>query len=140
MKVGDVPHSSKKVSFNAHDPIREQLESLPSMVYNMLIQKEENNRPFKPQIYPKRGRGQKRQNISNRNRSFSRDRQGQNFRPNYRGQSQNRCIQCGQEKRRGNYRCQNYNNNDTTFFLVPVFNVLTSDTFYIKFYEFYLKF
>ena len=56
MKVGDIPHSSKKVSFNAQDPIREQLENLMSMLYNMSIQKEENNRPFKPQIYPRRGR------------------------------------------------------------------------------------
>ena len=37
MKVGDVPHLSKKVSFYMHDPIREQLESLTSMVYNMSI-------------------------------------------------------------------------------------------------------
>ena len=55
MKVGDLSHSGKKVSFNA-DPIKEQLENLTSMVYNMSIQKEENNRPFKPKIYPKRGR------------------------------------------------------------------------------------
>ena len=68
MKVGDVPHLSKKVSFNAHGPIREQLESLTSMVHNMSIQKEENNRPFKPQIYQKRVRGQGRQNFSNTNR------------------------------------------------------------------------
>ena len=51
MKVGDIPHSSKKVSFNDHMiQLGEQLESLTSMVYNMSIQKEENNRPFKPQI------------------------------------------------------------------------------------------
>ena len=95
MKVGDVPHSSKKVSFNAHNPIREQLESLTSMSIQHVHTKEENNRPFKPQIYPKRGRGQNRQNFGNRerNRSFSRDRQRQNFRANYRGQLQNRCIQ-----------------------------------------------
>ena len=95
MKVGDIPHSSKKVSFNAHDPIRGQLESLTSMVYNMSIQKEDNNRQFKPQIYQKRGREQNRQKFGNRdrNRSFSRDRQRQNFRPDYRGQSQNRHIQ-----------------------------------------------
>ena len=79
----------------------------------MSIQKEENSRPFKPQIYPKRGRGQSRQNFGNRdrNRSFSRDRQRQNFRSNYRGQLQSRHLQCGQDNRRGNYRCQNYNNN-----------------------------
>ena len=88
MKVGDVSHSCKKVSFTAQDPIRELLENLTSMVYNMSMQKKENNRSFKPQIYPKRGRGQTRQNLGNRdrNRSFSRDRQRQNFRPNYRGQ------------------------------------------------------
>ena len=101
------------MSFKAHDPIKEQLESLTSIVYNMSIQKEENNRPFKPQIYSKRGRGQSRQNFGkrDRNRSFSRDRQRQNIRPNYRGQSQNRHIQHGKDSRRGNYRCQNYNNN-----------------------------
>ena len=56
MKVGDVHHSNKTVSFNAHDPIREQLDSLTSMVYNMSIQKEENNRPFKLQIHQKNRR------------------------------------------------------------------------------------
>ena len=73
MKVGDVVHSSKKVPFNAHNPIREQLESLTSIVYNMSIQNEENNRPFMPQKYPNGGRGQSRQNCGNRdrNRSFS---------------------------------------------------------------------
>ena len=114
MKVGDVSHSSKKVSFDAKYLIREQLENLTSMVYNMSIQKEENNRPFKPQIYPERGRGQNRQNFGNgdRNRSFSRDRQRQKFRPNYRGQSQSRCIQCRNDSRKGSYRHQNYNRND----------------------------
>ena len=52
------------------------------MVYNLSMQKEENNRPFKPQLYPKRGRGQNRQNFSNRdrNRSYNRDTQRQNLR------------------------------------------------------------
>ena len=59
MKVGEVHHSNNKtLSFNTHDPIRDQLDSLPSMVYNMSIQKEENDRPFKPQIHQKRRRGQ----------------------------------------------------------------------------------
>ena len=49
MKVGEVHHSNNKtVSLNTHDPIRERLDSFTSMVYNMSIQKEENNRPFKP--------------------------------------------------------------------------------------------
>ena len=75
MKVGDVQHSCKTVSFNPHDPIKEQLESLTSMVYNMSVHKEDNNKPFTPQIYQKKRRGQYRQNFGNRNRnkSFSRD-------------------------------------------------------------------
>ena len=71
MKVGDVPCSGKKVSFNEQDPIKEQLENLTTMVYNMSMQKEENTKPFKPQIYQKRGRGQNRQNFSKRDRSKS---------------------------------------------------------------------
>ena len=113
MEVGDISHSGKIVSFNAQDPIREQLESLTSMVYNMSMQKEENSKPFKPQIYQKRGRGHNRQNCGNRDRSraFNSDRQRQNFRPDNRGQSQNR--QCGNDNRRGNYRHQNYSRNDS---------------------------
>ena len=95
------------MSFNTQDPIREQLENLTSMVYNMSMQKEENNRPFKPQIHEKKRRGQNRQNFGDRdrNRSYSRDRQRQKFRPNYRRQPQDRHIQHGHDSRRGGYRC-----------------------------------
>ena len=100
----------RKLSFTVQDLIREQSENLTTMVHNMSMQKEENNRQFKLQSYPKRGRGQNRQNFSNRdrNRSYSRDAQRQNFRPNYKGQSQNRCVHCGNDSRRGNY-----NRNDS---------------------------
>ena len=60
MKVGGISHPGKKVSFNVQEPVREQLENLTSMVYNISIQKEENSKPFKPQIYQKRGWGQNR--------------------------------------------------------------------------------
>ena len=63
MKVGGISHLGKKVSFNVQDPIREQLASMTSKVYNMSIQKEENSKPFKPQIYQKRGWGQNRLNF-----------------------------------------------------------------------------
>ena len=66
MKVGDASYPGKKVSFNVQDSIGEQLENLTSMVYNMSMQKEEGKKPFKPQIYPKRGRGQRRQNFDDR--------------------------------------------------------------------------
>ena len=64
---------------------QEQLENLTSMVYNMYMQKEEGKKPFKPQVYPKRARGQRRQNFEGRDRSFYDGRQRQSFR-----QSQNR--------------------------------------------------
>ena len=57
MKVGDVDHLNKMLLFNAHDLIREQLENLTSMVYNMSVNKEDNNRPFKPHIHQKKRRG-----------------------------------------------------------------------------------
>ena len=41
------------------------------MMYNMSIQKEEGKKPFKHQVYPKRGRGQRRQNFGNRDRGRS---------------------------------------------------------------------
>ena len=80
------------------------------MVYNMYIQKEGNNVPFKPQIHQKRRRGQNWQKFGDkdRNRSFSRDRKRLNFRPNYRRQSQDRHTQNGHDNSRGSYRCQNY--------------------------------
>ena len=73
MKVEAIHHSNKTVSFNMHDPIREQLESLTSMVYNMSIHNKDNSRPFKPQIHQKKRRGQNRQNFGDGNRSYSRD-------------------------------------------------------------------
>ena len=57
MKVGDVYNSNRKtVSFNTKDLIQEQLDNLTSMVYNMSIPKEGNNRPFKPQIIKEKER------------------------------------------------------------------------------------
>ena len=52
-----------------------------SMMYKMSIQQEEGKKPFKPQVYPKRGRGQRRQNFDNRDRGRNNEtRQRQNFR------------------------------------------------------------
>ena len=45
----------------------------------MSIQQEEGKKPFKHQVSPKRGRGQRRQNFGNRDRSGNNDRQIQNF-------------------------------------------------------------
>ena len=67
MKVGDIHHSNRKtVSFNTQDLIREQLDNLISMVYNMSMEKEGNNRSFKPQIHQKRKRGQNQQSFRDR--------------------------------------------------------------------------
>ena len=96
MKMGDTAHPGKKVSINPQDLIGEKLENLTSMMYKMSIQQQEEKKLFKPQVYPKRGRGQRRQNFGNRDRSRNNDRQRQNFR-----QTQNRH---GNDNRRGSYR------------------------------------
>ena len=102
MKMGDTSHSGRKVSINAQDLIIEKIENLTSMIYNMSIQQEEGEKPFKPQVYPKRGRGQRR-NFDSRDRSRNNDRQRQNFR-----QTKNRY---GNSNRRGNCR-QNFSRNN----------------------------
>ena len=79
MKVGDASYC-EKVSFNVQDSIGEQLENLTSMVYNTSVQKDEGKKPFKPQVYPKRDRGQRRQNLDGRDRPFHDGRKRQSFR------------------------------------------------------------
>ena len=96
MKMGDTIHPDKKVSINPQDSIGEKLENLTSMMYKMSIQQQEGKKPFKPRVYPKRGRGQRRQNFGNRDRSRNNDMQRQNLR-----QTQNRCRN---GNRRGSYR------------------------------------
>ena len=120
MKMEDTVHPGKKISTKPQDSIEERLENLTSMMYKMSIQQEEGKKPFKSQVYPKRGRGQRRQNFSNGYRSRNNDRQVQNFRQTQNG--------CGNGNRRGYYRQnfarsnsrdrgrqnfrRNYNNND----------------------------
>ena len=84
MKVGDASYG-KKVLFYIQDSIKELLENLTLMVYNVSMQKEEGKKPFKPQVYPKRARGQRIQNFDGLDRSFQDSRQRQSFR-----QTQNR--------------------------------------------------
>ena len=44
IEVGDVHQSNRKtVSFSTQDPIREQLDNLTSMVYNIVMTNEGNN-------------------------------------------------------------------------------------------------
>ena len=89
MKLRDNRHSSQKVSIKPQD-----LETMTSMMYNMSLQQDKVKKPFKPQVYQRRGRGQ-RQNY-NRDRPRNNDRQGQGF-------VQNRC--------RNNYGSNGYTQN-----------------------------
>ena len=77
MKMRDTTHSGQKVLMKLQD-----LETVTSMMYNMSLQQGKTKKPFKPQVYQKRGRGQ-RQNCD-RDRSRNNNRQGQGF-------GQNRC-------------------------------------------------
>ena len=58
MKMEDTMHPGKKISIKPQDSTEERLKNMTSMMYKMSIQQEEGKKPFKPQVYPKRGRGQ----------------------------------------------------------------------------------
>ena len=77
MKLRDDTYSGLKVSIKPQD-----LETMTTMMYNMSLQQDTAKKPFKPQVYQRRGRGQ-RQNY-NRDRPRNNDRQGQSY-------VQNRC-------------------------------------------------
>ena len=94
MKLGDDTHSGQQKMLNSQD-----LEAISSMVYNMSLQQGETGKPFKPQVYQRRGRGQ-RQNYD-RDRSRNNSRQGQNFGPN----------RCRNDNRRNGYM-QNFSRNN----------------------------
>ena len=72
MKLRYATYSGKKVSIKPQD-----LETMTTMMYNMSLQQDKTKKPFKPQVYQRRGRGQK-QNY-NRDRPRNNDRQGQSY-------------------------------------------------------------
>ena len=72
MKLGDDTSSAQQKMLNP-----QEIEAISSRVYNMSLQQDKTGKPFKPQVYQRRGRGQ-RQNYG-RDRSRSNNRQGQNF-------------------------------------------------------------
>ena len=90
----DTTNSGQKMLMKLQD-----LETVTSMMYNMSLQQGKTKKPFKPQVYQKRGRGQ-RQNYD-RDRSRNSNRQGQSF---------------GQNRHRNDYRrngfAQNFSRND----------------------------
>ena len=120
MKMEDTVHPGKKMLNKPQDAIEERLENLRSMMHKMSIQQGEGKKPFKPQVYPKRGRGQRRQNFGNRDRSRNNDRQILNFRHTQNGHRngnrrgnyrQNIGRSNSRDRGRQNFR-RNYNNND----------------------------
>ena len=120
MKMEDTVHPGKNMSIKPQDSTEERLENLTSMMYKMSIQQEEGKKPFEPEVYPKRGRGQRRQNFGNRDRSRNNDRQRQHFRQTQNGYRngnrrgnyrQNFGRSNSRDKGRQNFR-RNYDNND----------------------------
>ena len=73
---------NRKVSFNTRDELGDKIDKLTVMLGKLAAKDDKNKRPFRPQIYQSRGRGQNRDynqrnyQIGNRlgNRSGSRDR------------------------------------------------------------------
>ena len=89
MKLRDTTHSGQKVAIKPQD-----LETMTLMMYSMSLQQDKAKKPFKPQVYQRRGRGQ-RQNY-NRDRPRNNDRQGQS---------------CVQNRHRNNYGRNGYMQN-----------------------------
>ena len=89
MKLGDDTSSAQQKMLNP-----QEIEAISSRVYNMSLQQDKTGKPFKPQVYQRRGRGQ-RQNYD-RDRSRNNNRQGQNF---------------GQNGHRNDYRRNGYSQN-----------------------------
>ena len=82
MKMRDDTQSGQKMLMKPQD-----LEAVTSMMYNMSLQQGKTKKPFKPQVYQKRGRGQRQS--YDRDRSRNNNRQGQSF---------------GQNRHRNDYR------------------------------------
>ena len=95
MKLGDDPHPGQQRVLNLQD-----IEAISSMMCNVSIQQGKTEKPFKPKVYQRRGRGQ-RQSYG-RDRYKNNSRQGQSF-------SQNRC---GNDYRRNGYM-QNISRNNS---------------------------
>ena len=89
MKLRDDTHSGQQKMLNPQD-----LEAVSSMMYNMSLQQGKTGKPFKPQVYQKRGRGQRQS--YDRDRSRNNSRQGQSF---------------GQNRHRNDYRRNGYMQN-----------------------------
>ena len=71
MKLGDDTHSGQQRVLKPQD-----LEAISSMMYNVSLQGK-TGKPFKPQVYQRRGRGQRKS--YDRDRSRNNSRQGQSF-------------------------------------------------------------
>ena len=89
MKLGDDTHSGQQKMLNPQD-----LEAISSMMYKMSLQQGKTWKPFKPQVYQKRGRGQRQS--YDRDGSRNNSRQGQGF---------------GQTRHRNDYRRNGYTQN-----------------------------
>ena len=70
--VGDNKHPNQKVAINQRD-----VENVTSRMYNLSLQQDRSKKPFKPQVYQRRGRGQRQNN--NRDRFRNNNRSGQGF-------------------------------------------------------------
>ena len=72
MKLGDDTSSAQQKMLNP-----QEIEAISSRVYNMSLQQDKAGKSFKPQVYQRRGRGQRQS--YDRDRSRNNKRQGQNF-------------------------------------------------------------
>ena len=106
--------TERRVSFNTRDELGDKIDKLTVVMSKLAAKNSNERRPFKPQIYKRRGQNRSYHQGGYQNRSDGRNRgyfmndiprqnyRGNNFRGNTRGYSR--------QNNRGNYRNEGYNN------------------------------
>ena len=116
--------ANRKISLDTRDELEDKLDKLTVMLGRLAAKDNSEKRPFKPQIYQNRGRGQNRgyshRNYQNRNRlnnrsssrdrgQFRQDRGKPRFEQNCRGNHfQDNARGYGRQNSRGEYRNDSY--------------------------------
>ena len=67
MKLGDDTTTAQQKMLNP-----QEIKAISSRVYNMSLQQGKTGKPFKPQVYQRRGRGQRQSYARDRSRNNSR--------------------------------------------------------------------
>ena len=98
---------NRKVSFDTRDELGDKIDKLTVMLGRLAAKVDNKRRPFKPQMYQGKGRGQ--------NRGFSQGNNQDRNRSNNRPSSRDRGHFRDRPRFEQNYRGSNFNNNNKIY-------------------------